>query len=67
MESYFTDAFLYQEANKVSKEPLPEDDDSDNEADLESEEDTPATFACEPIVAYLNDPVIIPLGMMMNG
>ena len=33
-----------------------EDDDSGNEADSESQEDTPATFACEPIVAYLNNP-----------
>jgi len=33
VENYFTDALLYQEANKVSKEPLLEDDDSDNEAD----------------------------------
>ena len=33
-----------------------DDDDSGNEADLESEEDTPATFAFKPIVAYFNDP-----------
>jgi len=35
---------------------LLEDDDSGNEADSESEEDTPATFAFKPIVAYFNDP-----------
>jgi len=35
---------------------LLDDDDSGNEADLESEEDTPATFAFKPIVAYFNDP-----------
>jgi len=58
VKNYFTDALLYQEANKVSKEPLLEDDDSDNEADSESEEDTPATFACEPIIAYVNDPQV---------
>ena len=56
MKNYFTDALIYQEANKVSNEPLLEDDDSGIEADLESEEDMPTTFACEPIVAYLNDP-----------
>jgi len=56
VENYFTDALLYQEANNVSKELLLEDDDSGNETDSESEEDTPTTFACEPIVAYLNDP-----------
>jgi len=56
VENYFTDALLYQEANKVSKEPLPDDDDSSNEVNSESEEDTPATFACEPIVAYFNNP-----------
>ena len=55
VENYFTDAFLYWEANKVAKEPLLEDDDSGNEADSEPEEDTPATFAFKPIVAYLND------------
>jgi len=56
VENYFTDALLYQEANKVVKEPLPEDVDSGNEADSEPEENTPATFSFKPIVAYLNDP-----------
>ena len=56
MKNYFTDALLYQEASKASKEPLPEDDYSGNEADSEPEEDTPATFACEPIVEYFNNP-----------
>ena len=55
VENYFTDAFIYQEANKVVKEPLLEDDDSSNEADSESEEDTPTTLTFEPIVAYFND------------
>jgi len=32
-----------------------EDDEIGNEADSESEEDTPATFAFKPIVACLND------------
>ena len=68
VKNYFTDALLYQEANKVSKEPLLEDIDIGNEADSESEEDTPATFAYELIVAYLNDPhVIIPLRIIANG
>ena len=40
----------------VSKESLPEDDDSDNEADSESEEDILAIFACEHFVAYFNNP-----------
>jgi len=40
----------------VSKESLPEDDDSGNEADSESEEETQATLACEPIVVYFNNP-----------
>ena len=55
-ENYFTDALLYREANKVSKEPLLEDVDSGNEADSEPKENMPATFAFKPIVAYLNDP-----------
>ena len=56
VENCITDALLYQEANKVAKEPLLEDDDSGNEADSESKEDTPATLAFKPIVAYFNDP-----------
>ena len=56
VENYFTDAFLYQEANKVAKETLLEDGDSDNEGNSEPEEDTPATFAFKSIVAYFNDP-----------
>jgi len=49
VKNYFTDALLYQEANKVLEEPLHDDDDSGNEADSESEEGTPATLACEPM------------------
>ena len=56
MKNYFTDALLYKEANKVAKEQLQEDDDRGNEADSESEENTSATLAFKPIVAYLNDP-----------
>ena len=55
IENYFTDALLYQEANKVAKELLPKDIDSGNEGDLEPEEDTPTTVAFKSIVAYLND------------
>jgi len=35
---------------------LPDDYDSGNEADAESEEDTPATLAYEPIEEYFNNP-----------
>jgi len=56
VKNYFIDALLYQKANKVAKESLLKDDDSDNEADSEPEEDTPATFAFKLIVAYFNDP-----------
>ena len=35
-------------------EPLPDDIDSGNEADSKSEEDMPATFSIEPIIAYLH-------------
>ena len=35
---------------------LPNDIDIDNEVNSESEEDAPATFSIEPIVAFLNDP-----------
>jgi len=55
-KNYFINALLYQEVNKVAKEQLLEDDDSGNEADLESEEDMPATLTFEPIVVYFNDP-----------
>jgi len=56
VENYFTDALLYQEIGKTSKEPLPDNDDSGNEADSESEGDTPATLIGEPIVACFNNP-----------
>ena len=56
VKNYFTDALLYQEANEVVKEPLLEVDDSGNEVDSESEEDTPATLAYKPVVAYFKDP-----------
>ena len=55
-ENYFTDSLLYQETNKVKNETLSDDIDSGNKADFESEEDTSATFAMEPLVAYLDDP-----------
>ena len=56
VENYFTNALLYQEANKVAKELLLEDDDSGNKTDSEPEEDMPATFAFKSIIAYFNDP-----------
>ena len=56
MKNYFTDALLYQEIGKTSKERLSNNNDSGNEADSESEGDTLATLACEPIVACFNDP-----------
>ena len=54
VENYFTDALLYQ-IDKTSKEPLPDNDDSGNEADSESEGDTPATLVGEPIVACFSN------------
>ena len=54
MENYFTDALLYQEVSETSKESLPDNDDTGNEADLESEGDTQATLVGKPILAYLN-------------
>ena len=49
VENYFTDSLLYREVNKVAKEPLLDDIDSGNEADLESKEDMPAIIALKPI------------------
>ena len=54
MKNYFTDALLYQEIGKASKELLP-DTDSGNEADSESEGDMPATLVGEPIVACFSN------------
>jgi len=48
VENYFTDALLYQKISKTSKEPFPNNDDSGNDADSESEGDTPATLVGEP-------------------
>ena len=56
VENYFTNSLLYQETSKITKKPLPDDIDSGNQADFESEEDTLATFAMEPLVAYLDNP-----------
>ena len=56
MENYFTDSLLYQENNETVKQPLPDDVDNGNKADSELEEDEPAIFSMEPIVAYLYDP-----------
>ena len=55
MENYFTDSLLYKESNTWAKESLPDNVDSSNEVDSESEEDAPATLIFEPIVAYLDN------------
>ena len=55
VENYFTIALLYQ-IGKTSKEPLPDNDDSGNEVDSESEGDMSATLAGEPIIACFNNP-----------
>ena len=54
MKNYFTDALLYQEVGETSKESLPNNDDSGNETDSESEADMPAILAGEPVIAYFN-------------
>jgi len=56
VENYFTDSLLYHKSNKPVKELLPDDVDSKNEGNSESEEDAPTTFIMESIVAYLDDP-----------
>ena len=68
MKNYFTDALLYQEAGETPKESLPDDDDSGNEADSESEADMPAILIGEPIIVCLNNPnVTLLLKMRANG
>ena len=54
MNNYFTDALLYQEVSEASKDSLPNNDDSSNEADSESEDGTSATLVGKPIIAYFN-------------
>ena len=54
VKNYFTDALIYQEVSETSKDSLPDNDDSGNEADSESEGDTPATLVGKLILAYLN-------------
>jgi len=56
VENYFTDALLYQEVSEMSKDSSPDNDDSGNEADSESEGDTLATLVGEAIVACFNNP-----------
>ena len=68
MENYFTDALMYQEDGRTPKEPLPDDDESGNEADSESEAGMPAILIGEPIIAFLIIPnVILLLKMKVNG
>jgi len=54
VKNYFTDALLYQKVSETSKDSLPDNNDSGNKADSESEGDTPATLVGEPIIAYFN-------------
>ena len=54
VKNYFTDALLYQEVSETSKESLPDNDDSGNEADSESEADLPAILVGEPIITCFN-------------
>jgi len=56
VENYFTESLLNQETGKTVKGLLPDDIDSGNEIDSESEEDTTNIFSMEPIIAYLDDP-----------
>jgi len=56
VENYFTDTLLYQEIGKTSKEPSPDNDDSGNQEDSESEGDMSATLVGEPIIAWFNNP-----------
>ena len=39
VENYFTDSLLYQDSLETDENPHPEEPDSGNEADMESEED----------------------------
>jgi len=48
-------ALLYQEVGETSKESLPDNNDSDNEADSESEANMPAILVSEPIIACFNN------------
>jgi len=54
VNNYFTDFLPYQENNKPVEQSLPDNVDSGNEANSESEEDAPATINIEPIVVYLD-------------
>jgi len=56
VENYFTDALLYQEVDKTLEESSPDDDDSGNEADSESEADMPAILVSKPVIACFNNP-----------
>jgi len=56
VENYFTDALLYQEVGKTSKESSSDNDDSGNEADSESKTDMPAILVSEPVIICFNNP-----------
>ena len=67
VENYFIDALIYQEISETSKDSLPDNDASGNEADSESEGDTPAILVGKPIIAYFNLNVILFLKRRTNG
>jgi len=52
---------VLQEVCETSKESLPDNDGSGNEADSESEAEVPAIFVSEPVIACFNNPQCNPL------
>ena len=56
VENYFTDALLYQEVEKTAEESSPDNGDSGDEADSESEADMSAILVTEPVIACFNNP-----------
>jgi len=55
VEHYFTNSLIYQADIEPLKQSFPNDVNSGNEADSESEEVVLATISVEPVVAYLDD------------
>ena len=54
VENYFTDSLIYQDSLEADKNPKPEEPDSCNEANVESEAEEECLWELNPLVTSIN-------------
>ena len=54
VENYFTDFLLYQDSLEMNENPQPEEPDSSNEADIESEAEEECLWELNPLITSIN-------------